>query len=151
MPYQIQLILDPDYIYKKNSWFYSLYYDIKYIFVKHNNQLECININTVNTDYEVIYETFQYLVSHKYGGLYMDRFIDKFDQFDSALETFIGNVLIEYDDNGKDLDENTYMNSKLIEFLTTQTHSIDAIYKTCMLYCDNTFNMDWNIQFEFTE
>jgi hypothetical protein len=153
MPYQIQLILDPDYLYKKKNWFYALYYDVKYLFVKQNHQLDCLIINTVNTDYEAIYETFQYLVQHKYGGLCMDTFIEdiKNDKYDYIEELYVDKIYKEYDDNGKDLDEDIYMNSKLVEFLTNQTNSIDFIHKTCLKYCDSSYNLYWTLQFEFTE
>jgi hypothetical protein len=153
MPYQIQLYVDKEYEISKNNWFYSLYYDLKSIFIKPDNISKVIFIQTCNTVDETIYETFYYLVTHQYGGLYFNNFIIDVhsDIYDSTEKKFVEQLYLDYDDNDKDITMNSYATIKFIEFLTNQTQSIDDIHKTCLRYADDSYTREWTLEFECTE
>lgn len=154
MPYQIQLHVEREYEIKKNNWFYSLYYDIKGLFIHNYHDIKkIISINTCNTVHETIYDTFYYLVTNKYGGLYMDQFIINVHSgmYNSKEELFLEHLYTHYDDNDKEMDEDTYVNLKFIEFLTNQTDTIEDIHETCLIYCDNSYMTEWFLKFECTE
>jgi hypothetical protein len=153
MPYQILLHVNKEYEVKKNNWFYSIYYDIKSIFINPKNDKKTISIQTCNTIDETIYETFYYLVTNKYGGLCFDNFmIDIYsDMYDLPEKLWLEQLYLNYDDNSKDIDKHKYTDLKFIEFLTFQTDSIDDIHHTCLKYCDDSYDLEWNLQFECTE
>lgn len=153
MPYQIQLHVDKEYEIKKNNWFYSLYYDIKSLLIRHRDNKHMQIIGTYNTEPESIYETFHYLVTHKYGGLCFDQFVINVQSgmYNSKEEIFLDQLYLDYDDNNKDIDEDSYFNLKFIEFLTNQTNTIEDINHTCLIYCNNSYSNDWVLTFECTE
>lgn len=154
MPYQIQLHVEKEYQIKKNNWLYTLYYDLKDLIIHNYHDIKLlIEIGTFNTNQEIIYETFYYLVMNKYGGLHMDRFIKNVHSgmHNAKEEIFLDQLYCDYDDNDKEMDEDTYVNLKFIEFLTNQTDSIEDIHQTCLIYCDNSYMIEWFLSFECTE
>lgn len=153
MPYQIQLYVDKEYEKKKNSFFYSLYYEFKSMFINHITDYKYICIQTCNTEEETIYETFQYLVKNNYGGLSFDEFLLDVhnDLYDSTEKTFIEQLYLYYYNNDKNLDLKLYTMLKFIEFLTYQTPTIHDIHKTCLKYCDDSYTSEWCLEFECTE
>jgi hypothetical protein len=149
MPYQINLIIENNYNIKKNNWFYSLYYDIKSLFIS-NNTYYTIKINIVNSQQEAIYELFQYLYYNNYGGLkYLYDDITS-GLYDANELLFLNKTYQSYDELSN-IDRETYFNDKLINFLVDQTHSIHDIDITCDKYCDSSYKTEWDIELEFTE
>jgi hypothetical protein len=153
MPFQIQLYVDNEYEKKKNSLVYSIYCDIKYMFINPKIENKVILIKTCNTISETIYETFHYLVINKYGGLCFNNFVVDFhnDLYSSYEKLFLEQVYLYYYDNDKNTDLYSYTTLKFIEFLSNQTDTIHEIHTTCLKYCDDTYISEWSLEFECTE
>lgn len=151
MPYHILLLVEREYEVKRNSWLYTFYYNLKSIFIHHYHDIFTkIYIDTVETEKEAVYETFNYLVTHKYSGLDIDSLLDgvQHGYYGIQEEIFLNQAYLDYDDSN---DIDSYFESKFIDFLVNQTHSIKEIHTTCLKYCDESYDKDWKLEFEFTE
>lgn len=158
MPFQIKLKVDPIYLYSKDNWLYSLYYNIKYLCIKNPllniisyfntipNYLfvnptdidTIIDIGIANDIYDAIYITFEYLVNHNYITIYNHNHLYDHDYYNRC-----------YYNNGKYIDEDTYLRLKYIKYLSEQANSLDDIDDICINF-GYSYGA-WSLIYEFTE
>lgn len=149
MPYQIQIIADQEYIICKDSYWYTLYYDIKHLFTSQKTSSIVNSLSIVNSDEEAIYNTLEFLVKNNYGDLNFNTFrhLTEKNCYGEIEQQFIKQLDHEYNPYYGD----DYYNSQYLSFLVNQVTNIQELDLICKKYADDSYLNQWFIEIDISE